>query len=101
MAITIRTDFGTDSGPPCEVSTCKGTIYAYQVPAEGNVTVQCVGCHAYDYLPMTDVQPVTAAECAALHRTQRAERDRQNGAQAWCMNCQCHHHTGLHTSGWR
>jgi hypothetical protein len=70
MPMTIRTDFGSDSGPPCE--KCRGTIYAYQVPKEGNVTVQCCGCHCYDYLPVTDIQPATASECSALHRSRRA-----------------------------
>jgi hypothetical protein len=75
MPITSKTDFGTDNGPRC---TCDGTIYAYQV-SEGHITVQCVGCHAYDYVAL-DTKPMTAAECSALHRAARRELDRQQAA---------------------
>ena len=82
--ITIRTDFGTDSGPPCE--KCKGTIYAYQVPAQGNITVQCVGCHCYDYLPVAIVQPITAVECRQLHWSSHASHKRETPPQQVTAN---------------
>lgn len=67
--ITIRTDFGTNNGPPC---TCGGTIYTYQVQ-KGSITTQCNGCHRYDYVRVRHTQPVTAVECSALHRSSQTQ----------------------------
>lgn len=64
MTITIRTDFGTDHGPPC---TCGGTVYTYEVN-RNNIKFQCNGCHTYGYLRVQDKPPTTAEECSALHR---------------------------------
>lgn len=43
--------FGTDNGPPCNVSggQCGGTIYAYSLKGDFgrfSVDVLCMGCHA-------------------------------------------------------
>lgn len=87
--ITIRTDFGTDNGPPCPL--CKGTIYTYDVSHPGHVNAQCNGCHAYAYIAYMSVKPpTTAAEISALHRMDAEVREYQKATSerfGLCVHC--------------